>query len=170
MELRLGDQHLCVHTIIGFPTTTTSGLHDEMNRFAFPYRCSTRVILMDKTDAVRLFTKIRRQWFAKRKSIAAILKKVMTNEQSALVDTDASNKALDADMALHELGTDVAGMAYVTATATVWDADPRMADEKLRLVEKIIHGRDFTAMPETVYAVDTWLGSIPGHAYANLDA
>jgi len=168
LEPRLGDQHLRVLTIIGFPTATTPGLLDEMNRLPFPYRWNTRAILMDKTDATRLLTKIRRQWFAKRKSIAAILKEVMTNEQSALVDTDAANKAADADMALQELGADMAGMAYVTATITVWDADPRIADEKLRLAEKIIQGRDFTAMPETVNAVDAWLGSIPGHAYANV--
>ena len=168
LEPRLGDQHLRVLTVIGFPTATTPGLLDELNRLAFPYRWSTRAILLDKTDATKLLTKIRRQWFAKRKSIAAILKEVLTNEASALVDTDASNKAADADMALQELGADVAGMAYVTATITVWDADPRIADEKLRLVEKVIQGRDFTAMTETVNAVDAWLGSLPGHAYANV--
>jgi hypothetical protein len=70
---------------------------DDLNRLAFPYRWSTRAILLDKTDATKLLTKIRRQWFAKRKSIAAILKEVMTNEASVLVDTDASNKAADAD-------------------------------------------------------------------------
>ncbi len=123
---------------------------------------------MDKTDATKLLTRIRRQWFAKRKSIAAILKEVMTNEASVLVDTDASNKAADADLALQELGADYAGVAYVTATVTVWDADPRVADEKLRLVEKVIQGRDFTAMPETINAVDAWLGSLPGHVYANV--
>ncbi|GAA4771389.1 conjugal transfer protein TrbE [Stakelama sediminis] len=168
LEPRLGDQHLRVLTVIGFPTATTPGLLDELNRLAFPYRWSTRAILLDKTDATKLLTKIRRQWFAKRKSIAAILKEVLTNEASALVDTDASNKAADADMALQELGADVAGMAYVTATITVWDADPRIADEKLRLVEKVIQGRDFTPMTETVNAVDAWLGSLPGHAYANV--
>ncbi|MCR8493048.1 conjugal transfer protein TrbE [Brucella anthropi] len=168
LEPRLGDQHLRVLTIIGFPTATTPGLLDDLNRLAFPYRWSTRAILLDKTDATKLLTKIRRQWFAKRKSIAAILKEVLTNEASALVDTDASNKAADADMALQELGADVAGMAYVTATIVVWDADPRLADEKLRLVEKVIQGRDFTAMVETVNAVDAWLGSLPGHAYANV--
>ncbi|SEI11251.1 conjugal transfer protein TrbE [Paracoccus alkenifer] len=168
LEPRLGNQHLRVLTITGFPGTTTPGLLDEMNRLAFPYRWSTRAILMDKTDATRLLTKIRRQWFAKRKSIAAILKEVMTNEQSALVDTDAANKAADADMALQELGADMAGMAYVTATVTVWDADARRADEKLRLVEKIIQSRDFSVMVETVNAVDAWLGSLPGHAYANV--
>ena len=150
LEPRLGLSHLRVLTITGFPGTTTPGLLDEMNRLAFPYRWSTRAILMDKTDATRLLTKIRRQWFAKRKSIAAIIKEVMTNEQSALVDTDAANKAADADMALQELGADMAGMAYVTATVTVWGEDARRADEKLRLVEKIIQSRDFSVMVETV--------------------
>lgn len=168
LEPRLGDQHLRVLTVTGFPTATTPGLLDELNRLAFPYRWSTRAILMDKTDATKLLTRIRRQWFAKRKSIAAILKEVMTNEASVLVDTDASNKAADADLALQELGADYAGVAYVTATVTVWDADPRVADEKLRLVEKVIQGRDFTAMPETINAVDAWLGSLPGHVYANV--
>jgi type IV secretion system protein VirB4 len=168
LEPRLGDQHLRVLTVVGFPTSTTPGLLDDLNKLAFPYRWSTRAILLDKTDATKLLTKIRRQWFAKRKSVAAILKEVMTNEQSVLVDTDAANKAADADMALQELGADVAGMAYVTATITVWDADPRLAQEKLRLVEKVIQGRDFTAMIETVNAVDAWLGSLPGHAYANV--
>ncbi|PBB17351.1 conjugal transfer protein TrbE [Mesorhizobium sp. WSM4313] len=168
LEPRLGDKHLRVLTIIGFPTATTPGLLDELNRLAFPYRWSTRAILLDKVDAVRLLTRIRRQWFAKRKSIASILKEVMTNEASALLDTDAANKAADADTALQELGADTAGMAYVTATVTIWDSDPRIADEKLRLVEKVIQGRDFTAIVETVNAVDAWLGSLPGHAYANV--
>jgi type IV secretion system protein TrbE len=168
LEPRLGDQHLRILTIVGFPTATTPGILDELNRLAFPYRWSTRAILLDKTDATKLLTKIRRQWFAKRKSIAAILKEVMTNEASVLVDTDAANKAADADVALQELGADYAGQVYVTATVTVWDADPRIADEKLRLVEKVIQGRDFTCMAETLNAVDAWLGSLPGHVYANV--
>ncbi|AWC25199.1 Type IV secretion system protein virB4 [Aminobacter sp. MSH1] len=168
LEPRLGTAHLRILTIVGFPTATTPGLLDDLNRLAFPYRWSTRAILLDKTDATKLLTKIRRQWFAKRKSIAAILKEVMTNEASALVDTDAANKAADADLALQELGADYAGQAYVTATVTVWDEDPRIAAEKLRLAEKIVQGRDFTAMPETINAVDAWLGSLPGHVYANV--
>ena len=168
LEPMLGQSHLRVLTIVGFPTVTTPGILDELNRLAFPYRWSTRAIMLDKTDAVKLLTKIRRQWFAKRKSVAAILKEVMTNEASTLVDTDAHNKALDADAALQELGSDLFGEAYVTATVVVWDADPGTSDEKLRLVEKVIQGRDFTCMPETVNAVDAWLGSLPGHAYANV--
>lgn len=168
LEPMLGSANLRVLTIVGFPGTTTPGILDDLNRLAFSYRWSTRAIMLDKTDATKLLTKIRRQWFAKRKSIGAILKEVMTNEASTLLDTDAHNKAIDADAALQELGSDQIGQAFVTATITVWDGDPAAADEKLRLVEKVIQGRDFTCMIETVNAVEAWLGSLPGHVYANV--
>lgn len=168
LEPMLGTAHLRVLSVIGFPTATTPGILDDLNRLAFPYRWSTRAIMLDKTDATKLLTKIRRQWFAKRKSIAAILKEVMTNEASSLLDTDAHNKAMDADAALLELGSDQIGEAFVTASVTVWGKDARSADERLRLVEKVIQGRDFTCMIETVNAVEAWLGSLPGHVYANI--
>jgi len=165
---RLGEAHLKTLSIIGFPTATWPGLLDELNGLAFEYRWATRAICLDKTDATRLFSRIRRQWFAKRKSIAAILKEVMTNEASTLLDSDAANKALDADEALQELGTDMVGAAYVTATLTVWDTDESVADAKLKAAEKVIQGRDFTCIPESLNALDAWLGSLPGHLYANV--
>ncbi|WP_035655157.1 conjugal transfer protein TrbE [Bradyrhizobium sp. STM 3809] len=168
LEPMLGSVHLRVLTIIGFPSATTPGILDDLNGLAFPYRWSTRAIMLDKQDAVKLVTRIRRQWFAKRKSLAAILKEVMTSEAASLVDTDAHNKAIDADAALQDLGSDDVGQAYVTATVTVWDVDPARADEKLRRVEKVIQGRDFTCMAESVNAVEAWLGGLPGHVYANV--
>ncbi len=168
LEPRLGREHLRTLSVMGFPSQTWPGLLDDLNRLAFPYRWSTRAICLDKTDAARLLAKIRRQWFAKRKSVIAILKEVMTNEASVLMDSDAANKALDADAALQELGTDLVGEAYVTATVTVSDENARIAAERLRLVEKTIQGRDFTCMCEGVNAIEAWLGSLPGHVYANV--
>src|SRR5271155_568670 len=165
LEPRLGSSHLRTLTIMGIPSQTLPCLLDELNRLAFPYRWATRAICLDKTDATKLLGKIRRQWFAKRKSIMAILKEVTTNEASVLMDSDAANKALDADLALQELGSDLVGQAYVTATVTVWSEDPRVAEDRLRLVEKTIQGRDFTCMRETVNAIEAWLGSLPGHVY-----
>jgi type IV secretion system protein VirB4 len=79
---------------MGFPAATYPGILDELNRLAFPYRWSTRAICLDKTDATKILTRIRRQWFAKRKSVAAILKEVMTNEASALLDSDAIRRSM----------------------------------------------------------------------------
>ena len=168
LEPRLGKAHLRVLSVTGFPTATWPGLLDDLNRLAFDYRWTTRAICLDKADAGRLLGRIRRQWFAKRKSVAALLKEVMTNEASTLMDSDAGNKAADADLALQDLGADGVGYALVTATIAVWDEDPAIADAKLRQAEKAIQGRNFTCIVENLNAVEAWLGGLPGHLYANV--
>ena len=167
-EPRLGGSHLRVLTLTGFPASTTPGLLDELNRLAFPYRWTTRAIFLDKVEAQGLLAKIRRQWFAKRKSIAALLQEALTQQPSALVDNDAANKAGDADAALQDLGGDAVAYAYVTATLVVWDEDPLRAETKLAQVERVITGRDFTVIRERVGAVEAWLGTLPGQVYANV--
>ena len=69
---RLGKAHLRTLTVMGFPSVTYPGILDDLNRLAIPYRWCTRAIALDKTDAIRVLTRIRRQWFAKRKSVGAI--------------------------------------------------------------------------------------------------
>lgn len=164
----LGNVHLRVATVRGFPTSTWPGLLDDLNRLGFAYRWSTRFLCMDKTEAERELTRLRRQWFAKRKSIVALLRETIFQQESPLVDTDASNKAADADAALQELGSDQVAFGYVTATVTVLDTDAAVADAKLRMIERVIQGRGFVTIHETLNAVDAWLSSIPGNAYANV--
>ncbi|PVM92706.1 conjugal transfer protein TrbE [Caulobacter endophyticus] len=168
LDPRLGRAALRVLTIVGFPPSTTPGLLDDLNRLALPYRWSTRAICLDKAAAQSLLTKIRRQWFAKRKSVLVLLREALTQEPAALVDNDAANKAGDADLALQDLGGDAVAYAYVTASLVVWDEDPALADAKLALVEKVIQARDLTVIREDVNAVEAWLGSLPGHVYANI--
>lgn len=164
----LGSQHLRVLSIRGFPTSTWPGLLDDLNRLGFAYRWSTRFLCLDKAEAERELGRLRRQWFAKRKSVMALLRETIFQQESPLVDSDASNKAADADTALQELGSDQVAYGYVTATVTVLDADAAAADEKRRAIERTIQGRGFVTIPESLNAVDAWLSSIPGHAYANV--
>lgn len=165
---RLGESHLRTLTVRGFPNMTEPGLLDELNRLGVAYRWATRFLPLDKADATKTLTGYRRRWFAKRKSIAALLKEVLTNEASALVDTDADNKAADADAALQELGADDVAFGYLTTTVTVMDVDANAAEEGLRATERVINGRGFVTIRETVNAVEAWLSSLPGHAYANV--
>lgn len=164
----LGDAHLRVVSVRGFPTSTWPGILDDLNRLGFAYRWSTRFLCMDKAEAEKELRRLRRQWFAKRKNVVALLRETIFQQESPLVDTDASNKAADADAALQELGSDQVAFGYVTTTVTVLDTDPAVADEKLRMIERVIQGRGFVTIPETLNAVDAWLSSIPGNAYANV--
>jgi type IV secretion/conjugal transfer VirB4 family ATPase len=168
VEPMLGSAHLRVVTVLGFPNATTPGLLDALNDLGFAYRWVTRWIALDKTRATKHLTRLRRQWFAKRKSVAAILREVMFNRETVLVDPDAENKALDADEALQELGSDDVAFGYVTTAIVVWDASAAQANEKLLAVERIINGRGFVTIRETLNAVEAWLGSLPGNPYANV--
>ncbi|MGE5515181.1 MAG: conjugal transfer protein TrbE [Bacteroidota bacterium] len=168
LEPRLGNAHLRTLTVLGFPHSSFPGILDELNRLAFPYRWTTRWIALDKPDATRVLTRIRRQWFAKRKSVVTLLREIVFQQDSPLVDSDADNKAADADTALQALGEDLVAEGYVTATVTVWDEDAAIAEARLKAAEKILHGRDFTTITETLGAVEAWLSSLPGHVYANV--
>ncbi|MBC9250910.1 conjugal transfer protein TrbE [Pseudomonas alcaligenes] len=164
----LGDTHLRMVTVRGFPTSTWPGILDDLNRLGFSYRWSTRFICLDKAEAEQELGRLRRQWFAKRKSVLALLRETLFQQESPLVDTDASNKAADADAALQALGSDQVAFGFLTATVTVLDRDADLADEKLRRVERVIQGRGFVTIPERLNSVEAWLSSIPGNAYANV--
>ena len=168
LEPMLGDRHLRTVTVLGFPSMSRPGILDALNHQDFGYRWSTRFIALDKADATRALTKLRRQWFNKRKSVTALLREVIYNQPVQLLDSDADNKVVDADLALQALGQDYVSFGYLTATVTVAGATAASADEKVRAVERIVNGLGFTCMRERLNAVEAWLGSLPGHVYANV--
>ena len=168
LEPKLGDHHIRTLTILGFPNLSRPGILDALNRQDFGYRWSTRFITLDKTDATKALTKLRRQWFNKRKSLTALVREVMYNQPAQLLDSDADNKVVDADLALQELGGDHVAFGYLTATITVADPDRARVEDRVRQVERIVNGLGFTCVRETVNAVEAWLSSLPGHVYANV--
>ncbi|MGQ0588314.1 MAG: conjugal transfer protein TrbE [Sphingosinicella sp.] len=168
LEPMLGDAHLRTLTILGFPNLSRPGILDALNHQDFGYRWVTRFIALDKTEAAKTLTRLRRQWFNKRKSITAMLREVIYNQPAQLLDSDADNKVVDADLALQALGGDHVAFGYLTTTITVADADRARVEEKVRSVERVVNGLGFTCIRESMNAVEAWLGSLPGHVYANV--
>jgi type IV secretion/conjugal transfer VirB4 family ATPase len=168
LEPMLGDLHLRTLTVLGFPALSRPGILDALNHEGFAYRWVTRFIALDRADAAKALTRLRRIWFNKRKSVTALLREVMTNQPVQLLDSDADNKVADADQALQELGQDHVAFGYLTATITVADSDPAAADGKARAVERIVNGLGFTVKRERLNALEAWLSSLPGQVYANV--
>ena len=168
LEPRLGDTHVRTLTVLGFPSMSRPGILDALNHQDFAYRWVTRFIALDKSDATKALTKLRRQWFNKRRSITALLREIMYNQPSQLLDTDADNKVVDADMALQVLGGDHVAFGYLTTIITVADTDRGRVEDKVRQVERIVNGGGFTTIREGVNAVEAWLSSLPGQTYANV--
>lgn len=167
-EPRLGHGFLQTVSIRAYPHRTLPGLLDGLNQLAMPYRWVVRYLPMDKAHAEKLIGSLRRQWFAKRKGLASLLKEVITKEASALEDSDSVNKAHDADEALQYLGSDLCSFGYLTLTVTVSDADLHQARQKAAAVQRVIDSAGLVSKIETVNAVEAWFGSLPGHAYADV--
>jgi len=164
----LGDHFIPTVTFTGFPSTSLPGMLDELNHLQIEYRWVVRYIALDKEDARKEIEKYRRQWWGKRKSLFTLLKEEATKEPSALLDSAAANKAADADAALQELGDDLVSFGIMTCTVTVSHPDLPEAMRRIRRVKQVIQSRGFVVKDETLNSREAWLGSIPGHVYANV--
>ena len=167
-EPMLGAHYVRTLTVTGYPDATWPALLDDLNHLGFAYRWMSRWIAMDKHDAEGVLRFMRREWFKKRKGIMALLREVIYQRETQLLDTDAANKSLDADEALQELGSDLVAYGYITSTIVVSDADPARAAEKIGIAATTIRNAGFTVIEEKLNAVDAWLGSLPGHCHANV--
>jgi type IV secretion system protein VirB4 len=165
---KLGTEHLKIVSIRAFANQTVPCLLDGLNELPIGYRWVVRWLPMDKPQAVAQLNKLRRQWFAKRKGVWSLLKEAVTKTESALEDTDALNKSRDVDAALQEVGGDFCGFGDLTLTIIVGDQQDKLATEKARAVQQVIDSVGFVSEIEDFNAVQAWLCSLPGHAYANV--
>jgi len=168
IEPMLGDETIKTLTIIGFPGASIPAILDRLNYLPFAYRWMTRYIAMDKLDAEKQLKRHRQRWFAKRKSVFNLLQEVLTKQESSLQDQASVEKAREVDEALQLVANDVVSYGYFTCTVTVKNANKEIVNEQIREIERAINGLGFTTILETVNAVEGWLSSLPGQAYANV--
>ena len=135
---------------------------------ALEYRWVARWLPLEKAEAQKELGRKRRHWWSKRKGIAALLREVIWQQETRLIDSDAENQSLDADVALQELGSDAVSFGFFTATITVWDEDEAAVAEKVKLIGRVVRSQGFVAVEETLNAVEAWLSSLPGQCYANV--
>lgn len=167
-DLLLGDHYLVCSTVTGFPLETSPCLFDELNRLGIEYRWMTRFICLDPQDAKRELSRLKKHWFTKRKSALKLASEQAFKDESQLVDNSATDSASDVDDALRVLGAGHAAYGYLTTTFVVWDRDLHEAHRKQQLLAKTIQSLQFVVRRETMNSVNAWLGSLPGHIYANV--
>lgn len=165
---KLGDDFIATISFRAYPSKTTPSLLDALNQMPMAYRWSTRYIALDKVDAQSELAGMQRKWFAKRKGVIQIAQEAVTNQPSTQEDPEALSRAADVEEARQELGEDLVSMGYVTPTITVTASDPETLRERVRSVQSVIDSNGFISTVEDINAVEAWLGSLPGHAYADV--
>lgn len=164
---KLGDQYIDVISFRNYPSSTMPGLLEVMEHLPEEYRWVSRYIPFDKNEAENHVKQLRKHWFSKRKGLGAIISELMSGQASVLEDTDALNKAGQTNEVLEAIGVDAVSLGQFTPVVIVKDKDPNVLQQKVRLIQKAIESRGFLTKVERDNAVEAFLGSLPGHAYAN---
>src|SRR6266487_4344019 len=102
------------------------------------------------------------------RGVLARMAESMSSQPARVLNTDATNKADEADMARQEIGADVVAYGDFTSTVTVWDPDPVQAEEKLQVVMQAFDRQGFVTTAERHHATAAWLSSHPGNRRDNV--
>jgi type IV secretion/conjugal transfer VirB4 family ATPase len=164
---RIGDKHIRCIGFSGYPSKSFPGILDGLNRLPLTYRWSNRFIFLDDGIAQKQLELYRKKWFQKRKSLANLLRE-QSGGQSTHINGDADSMVNDAIDALSELSSGVVKYGYFTSVIVLMEDDAERADLIARDVVKLINHSGFTARIENVNAVESYLGTLPGHGYQNV--
>ncbi len=167
-EPKLGNKFIKVVSIRAYPTASYPAILDKLNHLSIKYRFVTRFISLNKLEAETELRRYKKKWFAKRKGVLTLLKETITGETSVMEDSDAVNKAIDAESALEELQDDQVRYGYFTAVVVLMDESLEVASQSAKEVERVINSLGFSTKIEQVNAVDAFLGSIPGNTRNNV--
>ena len=165
---KLGSHHLRILSVRSYVSASEPGLLDALIRLPVSYRWVTRFLPLSTEEARQDIERARKRWFSKRKGLMTLLREALFREESALQDNDAAAQAGDADAALQTLLGEGCGAGYATLTITVAEDSEAAADEAVWLIRQTTDALGFVTELETVNAVEAWLGSLPGQAYADV--
>jgi type IV secretion system protein TrbE len=158
-----GRQHLRVCSVTSFPPQSMAGILKALNSRQFPYRYCTRWVAFERQVQAGLLEKAQSHWLGQEKTLWTQFTEVLSKQPSRMIDSSATNNALDADAARQEVGADIVAFGDFTATITVWDEDVQKAEAKLQDVMQVLDSQGFTSIREQEHATAAWLSSHPGN-------
>lgn len=179
---RIGDLHLRLVALHGFPHASFPGVLDFLGGLGFPFRASHRIVALSQATAARHIARLRLSWFKRRRGAGSWLRELASQTPSGgaaagsararddelFLDQDAAAMAHDAAAAAAENASGLVRFCLYTPVVVVADADPARADQLAAEVRKALDDRGFSARLEDVNALEAFLGTLPGQGFANL--
>src|SRR5919109_1177728 len=165
---QLGSWHIRTCSVLAYPAKSMVGIVKALDAADVEYRWCTRWIGMEKHLQAGLLRKTQGAWVGQERSFLARIAESISHQPTRVLNTDATNKAEEADAARQEIGADIVAYGEFTSTVTVWDADPALAEQKLKLVMQAFEHRGFVTTAERQHATAAWLSSHPGNQLDNV--
>jgi type IV secretion system protein VirB4 len=165
---QLGPWHVRTCSVMAYPATSIVGVMRALDAADVDYRWCTRWIGLERHIQAGMLRKTQGAWVGQERSLLARIAESVSHQPTRVLNTDATNKAEDADAARQEIGADIVAYGEFTSTVTVWDADAERVEDKLKLVMQAFETRGFVTTAERQHATAAWLSSHPGNRLDNV--
>ncbi|EFY06957.1 VirB4 family type IV secretion/conjugal transfer ATPase [Succinatimonas hippei] len=160
----IGEKHIACIAIDGFPQTAYLGILNSLALLPFPYRFNTRFLAFDQMQSHLMLEKYRRLWSQKSRGILSQI----FNQQSSRVNEYAVEKVSEIDEAKFAFEGNEEIFGAYTSVLIIMDENLDSLQDKASLAVKTVEDLGFAARVETVNAVESYLGSLPGHCFENV--
>lgn len=161
---KIDNKYISVIAISGFPTQSYPNILDSLNLLNLEYRWNTRYISLDYLEALSKLEKMQKKW---KQKIRGFVSQVF-NPNSTNIDEHASIMTNEVGNAINEVKSQIVTYGYYTSNIVVMNENRETLDEQTKEVVRIIEGLGFSARIETINAVESFLGTLPGHAIPNI--
>ena len=168
LGVKLGGRYVVSVGVRNWPSSTVPAVLSRLCGLPLSLRWSVRWLPMDRMKAEKQLNVVKRHWFQKRKNLWTMMREVATKEESRLESSDATNKADEVEATLALLGADEASIGHCTMSVHVMAETEEAALAKARMVQEVTDGLGWVTEVERVNALQSWLGSLPGHCYADV--
>lgn len=160
----IGGQHLFVITITSLGTKTQVGDGAFFHRVDGEARWHMRFVGMDRHTAGRRIRRLQTSWFHQRRG----LRKLIAPDEDGLEDQDAVAMQHETASAHAESASGRVRFGYFTNTFILRDPKRQRGLARSQTLLQVLRDQGYTCALETMNATDAFMGSLPGHGYANL--
>lgn len=167
MAPMLGNCHMRVISVKNAPDTIPAALA-ALDTLPFEHRYVLRWIGMEHGEGLRRIEAQLNDWKMLGIAMIPMLISYMLKSDRQKESHAANAMAEDATEALYAVRRDDLTIGQANINIVLWDADRTTLEAKVQIVTDIMNRQSLTVVSYGVASIDTWLGTLPGHIFADL--
>ncbi len=160
----MGGKHLFVITISSLGEQTTVGDGEFFNRIQGEGRWHMRFVGMGRHAAEKRIKRLQSSWFHQRRG----LRKLIAPGEDGFEDQDAVAMQHETSSAHAESASGRVRFGYFTNAFILRDSHMQRGLTQSQMLMQALRDQGYSCSLETINATDAFLGTLPGHGYANL--
>lgn len=165
---KIDEQHIYAISITGYLNETTApGLLEEISAYPLVYRWSNRFIALGEATAEREMKRYQKNWNNKIKGLSGILQEAISGRASNKTNVDAAQMSQEITAALTANSNHSIRFGYWTSAVILIHRDIDLLNQAKKFLREYLERNGFSCHVEDINALETWLGSIPGHGSCN---